>query len=163
MSPSEDANDEVAGAAPPEARFAIQKIYVKDISYESPHAPDIFTTEWKPNVDLQMQNSARKIGGDNYEIVVSVTVTVTVGEQTAFLVEIVQAGIFLISGFDEESLKMLLGSSCPSILFPYVRENVSDLVTRGGFPQLLLAPVNFEVLYQRHVEQQALPVGEAEP
>ena len=90
------------------------------------------------------------------------TVTVTVGEQTAFLVEIVQAGIFLISGFDEENLKVLLGSSCPSILFPYVRENVSDLVTRGGFPQLLLAPMNFEALYQRHVDQQALPVGEAE-
>lgn len=159
MSPPDDDQGAAAGASS-EPRFAVQKIYVKDVSYESPHAPDVFTVEWKPNVDLQMQNSARKISGENYEIVVSVTVTVTVGEQTAFLVEIVQAGIFHIGGFDDESLKVLLGSSCPSILFPYVRESVSDLVTRGGFPQLLLAPVNFEVLYQRHIEQQALPVRE---
>ncbi len=148
-------------ALPAGARFLILKVFVKDISYESPNAPEIFRSDWKPDVDLQMHNSARKVAGDTYEIAVRMTATATVGEQTAFLVEVVQAGIFQISGFDDEELREALGSTCPAILFPFVRETVSDLVTRGGFPQLLLAPVNFDVLYQRQLAQDAVATSGA--
>jgi preprotein translocase subunit SecB len=152
-----------AGSLPPEARFLIQRIYVKDISYEAPNTPDVFRGEWKPDVDLQMQSSARGSGAGSYEVSVRVTVTVTVGEQTAYLVEVVQAGLFSISGVGTEELNFIVGSICPNIIFPYVRETVSDLVVRGGFPQLVLAPVNFEVLYRRHREQQGASIEAAPP
>lgn len=154
MSDQEEGAERRAGNPPPDARFLVQRIYVKDISYESPNAPDIFRAEWKPDVDLQMHSSARGSAAGSYEVSVRVTVTVNVGEQTAYLVEVVQAGLFSVSGVGTEELNFLLGSTCPNIIFPYVRETVSDLVVRGGFPQLVLAPVNFEVLYRRHLERQ---------
>lgn len=142
-------------AAAGETQFAIQKIYVKDFSFESPNTPAVFQNEWRPQMELNLHSDARRIGNDTYEVVLRVTATVKLAEQTAFLVEVQQAGIFRIGGLQEEQLRPALGSTCPSILFPYARETVSDVVTRGGFPQLLLSPVNFDALYQRHSQEAA--------
>lgn len=140
---------------PESGQFAIQKVYVKDVSFEAPHSPDIFRDEWNPSVNMQLSNDANPLGENLYDVVMTVTVTVTFDEKTVYLVEIHQAGIFFISGFPEGIVERMLGTICPNILFPFAREMVSDLVTRGGFPQLLLAPVNFEALYAQKVQQQS--------
>ncbi|UCE89879.1 MAG: protein-export chaperone SecB [Pseudomonadota bacterium] len=133
--------------------LVIQKIYVKDISFEAPNTPGIFRVEWNPEVSLELNTNAQRLEEGVFEVVLSLTVTVKNAEQTAFLVEVQQAGIFTLTGFDTPTLNAMLGSYCPNILFPYAREAVSDTVTRGGFPQLLLTPVNFDALYAQHVEQ----------
>lgn len=133
--------------------LVIQKIYVKDISFEAPNTPDIFRVEWNPEVSLELNTNAQRLEEGVFEVVLSLTVTVKNADQTAFLTEVQQAGIFTLSGFDSPTLNAMLGSYCPNILFPYARETVSDTVTRGGFPQLLLTPVNFDALYAQHVEQ----------
>lgn len=135
------------------ARFVIQKIYTKDVSFESPNSPDIFREEWKPKLDLQLGNEYRRIDEENHEIILSVTVTAKVGEKTAFLVEVKQAGIFSLTGYSDEEMGPLIGSYCPNTLFPFVREVVSDVVTKGGFPQLVLSPVNFDAMYMHQMEQ----------
>lgn len=135
------------------ARFVIQKIYTKDVSFESPNSPDIFREEWKPKLDLQLGNEYRRIDEDNHEIILSVTVTAKVGDKTAFLVEVKQAGIFSLTGYSNEEMGPLIGSYCPNTLFPFVREVVSDIVTKGGFPQLVLSPVNFDAMYMHQMEQ----------
>ena len=131
-----------------QGQFAIQKVYVKDLSFETPHSPGIFQEKWEPEVNMDLANGATPLDGPYYEVVLSVTVTVSISNKTVYLVEVQQAGIFYINGFSDESVEHMLATVCPNILFPFAREVVSDLVTRGGFPQLLLAPVNFEVLYQ---------------
>jgi preprotein translocase subunit SecB len=137
-------------------QFAIQKIYVKDVSFETPNSPAIFTeTKWEPEVNVQLNSRAAAMVDQMHEVVLSVTITAKLGDKTAYLVEVQQAGIFRTEGFEQQQLSHLLGSFCPSILFPYVREAISDLVTRGGFPQLLLAPVNFDALYAQHMQQTA--------
>lgn len=136
-----------------EQQFSIQKIYVKDVSFESPSAPQSFTEDWDPSINLELNTSGAGIAEDTYEVVLSLTVTAKNKDKTAFLVEIQQAGIFTVSGFGEQDLNAMLGSFCPNILFPYAREAVSDLVSRGGFPQLALAPVNFDALYAQHLEE----------
>ena len=148
--------DEVQGdnaAAEAQRVFTIQKLYVKDVSFESPNSPSAFRWTWQPEIDVQMDNAATAVDEHTFECTISVTVTVKVEGRTAFLVEVIQGGLFQIGGFDQTELDKLLGSTCPNILFPYVREAISDICVRGGFPQMLLAPVNFEVLYQR--QQQA--------
>ena len=141
--------DKEAPQVPQDAQFQLQKIYVKDISFETPNTPGIFKTEWKPSVDLHLTNEAKKIDESLYDVVLSVTVTVKLGEEVAYLVEINQAGVFMLNNLPAEMLDRMLGIACPNILFPYVREAVSDVILRGGFPQLLLAPVNFEALYEQ--------------
>ena len=142
---SVEAGDEVVK----QGEFAPQKIYIKDLSFETPHSPDIFTEEWKPAVNMNLSSEAKPIGEKLYEVVLTVTVTVTVEEKTAYLVEAHQAGIFHIDGFSEEIIGRMVATVCPNILFPFAREHVADLIARGGFPQLLLAPVNFDALYQQ--------------
>jgi len=134
--------------------FTIQRIYVKDVSYEAPNSPSIFREEWKPEVNVDLQTRTDKLEEGIHDVVLHLTVTVKMGDKTAFLVEVHQAGIFTLKGFTEEQLGHALGSMCPNILYPYAREAISDIVTRGGFPQLLLAPVNFDALYLQHLEQQ---------
>ena len=136
-----------------EQQFAIQKIYIKDVSFESPNAPAVFTEEWKPDSNLELNTNGKKLEDNVYEVVLSLTVTVKNNDKVAHLVEIQQAGIFSIAGFNDSDLSHMLGSFCPNILFPYAREAVSDIVTRGGFPQLLLSPVNFDALYAQHLKQ----------
>lgn len=135
--------------------FNIQKIYTKDISFEAPNSPKIFTEDWDPKNNLDLNTNANPIGDKTYEVVVTLTVTTKQGDNTAFLCEVHQAGIFTIDGFNDNDLHAMLGSFCPNILFPYAREAVSDIVTRGGFPQLLLAPINFDALYEQHMQQQS--------
>lgn len=137
----------------PEKQFSIQKIFTKDVSFETPNSPKIFTEKWEPTVDFNLGTNVDPIEDGLFEISLSVTVTVKCGEKTAYLVEVAQAGIFSLTGFPEQEMGPMVGSFCPNILFPYAREVVSDLVAKGGFPQLLLAPVNFDALYSQHLQQ----------
>ena len=139
--------------AAPEKQFAIQKLYVKDVSFESPNAPAVFTEEWKPAVDINLTSNAGKAPQDLYEVSITVTVTVKNNDKTAYLVEATQVGVFGVTGFPDPEMGPLLGSYCPTVLFPYLREIVSELVSKGGFPPLLLNPVNFDALYAQHVKQ----------
>lgn len=138
----------------PGGRFVIQKIYVKDVSFETPHSPQIFMEKWEPEVSLQINNSATVLSEGVHEVTLAVTVTAKLTDKVAYLIEVQQAGIFNATGFDANDMGAILGSYCPNILFPFVREVISDVVTKGGFPQLLLAPVNFDALYAQHVQQQ---------
>ncbi|NCA69401.1 MAG: protein-export chaperone SecB [Sphingobacteriia bacterium] len=140
-------------------QFAIQRIYIKDVSFESPNAPDIFRGEWNPTHELNLGTKVNKLQEGIFEVTLSVTVVAKVGEKTAFLVEIQQAGIFAMSGFSEQELGPMLGAYCPAILFPYAREVISDLVVKGSFPQLVLQHVNFDALYAQH--QQEAAAGQA--
>lgn len=133
-------------------QFAIQKLFIKDISFESPNAPLVFTEKWEPSVDINLTSNASKAPQDLYEVSITVTVTVKNNDKTAYLVEATQVGIFGAKGFPEDEMGPLLGSFCPNILFPYLREVVSELVTKGGFPPMLLNPVNFDALYAQHAQ-----------
>lgn len=139
--------------APGDAQFLVQKVYVKDISFETPNTPEVFKMEWKPDVDMNMTNKATAIGDDHFDVVLTVTLTVKVGDKTAYLIEVNQAGIFLIKNLPEDVINRMLAIVCANILFPFVREAVSDVITRGGFPQLLLAPVNFDALYEQQQKE----------
>jgi preprotein translocase subunit SecB len=137
----------------PQNHFSIQKIYVKDISFESPASPKVFSFQkWEPKIDLNLNNKNTNVGPDMYEAVLSITATVSQDDQTAFLIEVQQAGLFGIKGFNDADRAYLLGSQCMNILLPYARETISDMTTRGGFPPLILSPVNFDALYQQHVK-----------
>ncbi|MFV2060587.1 MAG: protein-export chaperone SecB [Gammaproteobacteria bacterium] len=139
----------------PEQQLVIQKIYTKDISFESPNTPAVFLKEWKPEVNMELNTNANKTDNKEiFEIVLTITITVKIESETIYLTEVHQAGLFTVSGFNDTDLNAILGSFCPNALFPYAREAISDLVTRGGFPQLLLAPVNFDALYQQHLDAQ---------
>lgn len=134
-------------------QFSIQRIYVKDLSFETPNSPAIFTKEWKPDVKLDLDNRSVKIEEGVFEVTLSVTVTATVEGQTAFLCEVQQAGVFVIGNMPEAQTAHMLGAFCPNTLFPYARETVSNLVNRGTFPALNLAPVNFDALFAQYVQQ----------
>lgn len=136
-----------------EKQFSIQKIFTKDISFETPNSPKIFTEKWEPTVDFNLGTNAEPLDNALFEVSLSVTVTVKCKETTAYLVEVTQSGVFSLAGFSEQEMGPMMGSFCPNILFPYAREVVSDLVAKGGFPQLLLAPVNFDALYAQHLQQ----------
>lgn len=139
----------------PQKQFAIQKLYLKDLSFETPNSPGIFTQRWEPQVEFNLESRAQMLKEDLYEVVLTVTIIVKLGQMTAYLIEAAQAGIFSIQGFNQEELDPLLGIYCPNILFPYAREVVSDLSLKGGFMPMLLPPVNFEAIYAQKVKQQA--------
>ncbi len=139
----------------PERQFALQRIYTKDVSFETPNCPDVFRMEWKPEAKVSLNNEVQKLSDDLYEVVLTVTVTTSIGEKTAYLVEVKQAAIVGIQGFAEAEMGHMLSAYCPNLLFPYVREVVSDLVGKATFPQMLLSPVNFDALYQQHQQQAA--------
>ena len=144
-------NNEAAEGQEPQ--FAIQRIYMKDVSFETPNSPAIFQKEWKPEVQLDLDTKSAKLGDNTYEVVLSLTVTVKVEEQTAFLAEVQQAGVFTIGQMPEAQLAHTIGAFCPNTLFPYARESIASLVNRGSFPQLNLAPVNFDALFASYVKQ----------
>ena len=144
----------------PVTQFALQRIYVKDISFESPNSPEVFAIKEQPKVDVKLDTSHRKLAESLYDVSVTITAQVTFGEKTAFLAEVEQGGAFLIQGLDEEKLEHALEAFSPNILFPYARETIDNLVVKGGFPPLLIAPVNFEAVYlerkqRQEAEQQA--------
>ncbi len=139
-----------------ETQFAIQKIFLKDVSFESPNAPAVFADgEWAPEINVQLNSSHQTVSQDMYEVVLSITITAKQNEKTAFLVEVKQAGLFAISGFDDENIAGMLGAYCPEALFPFAREAVADFVSKGGFPSLILNPINFNALYAQQVQQQS--------
>jgi preprotein translocase subunit SecB len=141
-------------ATPPQATFQIEKLYVKDLSLEIPNAPQIFMQQAQPQLEVRIDTAAAPFSEGYFEASVSATVTAKVGDKTLFLAEAVQAGIFQMRNVPAEDLKPLLGIACPTILFPYLREAISDLVIRGGFPPVLLAPVSFEALYMQRMQQE---------
>lgn len=140
--------------------FGIEKIYVKDLSLEMPNAPQVFLDRETPQIGIEVHNAASSLGNNVYEAVITVTVTSKIEEKTVFLVEVAQAGIFQIRNVPQENLEGILGVACPNILFPYVREAVSDLVTRAGFPPVLLNPINFEAIYLQQKQQQKQQASE---
>jgi len=134
--------------------FQIEKLYVKDLSLEIPHAPQVFVEQVQPQLEVQIHTNSAQFAEGYYECSVTATVTAKGGERTLFLAEVVQAGIFSVRNVPAQELDPLLGIGCPTILFPYLRESISDLVTRGGFPPVLLNPVSFEALYMQRLQQQ---------
>ena len=146
-----------SGQVPPEqqaASFQIEKIYVKDLSLEIPHAPQVFAEQVQPQIDIQIQSGESRFRDDFWEVTLTVTVTARAGERTVFLAEAVQAGLFALRNIPESDMGPVLGIACPTVLFPYARETISDLITRGGFPPLLLTPISFEQLYVQRLQQQ---------
>lgn len=135
--------------------FAIEKIYVKDLSLEIPHAPQIFLERETPQIDIQLHTEGKPVAEGIYEAILTVTVTAKLAEKTLFLVEVAQAGIFQVQNVPESDIEPILGITCPNILFPYARETVSDVVTRAGFLPVILSPMSFEALYQQRQQVQA--------
>ncbi len=150
MSENENQNE---AAQPAQANFALQRIYVKDISFESPNSPAIFQKQWKPDVKMDLNTKNAKLGDNHYEVVVSVTLTVTVEGMTAYIVEVQQAGIFVVQGIEGGHLAQALSAFCPNLLFPYLRETIDTVVVKGSFPAMMLAPVNFDAIFAQAVKQ----------
>ena len=150
--------DQVATEAQTEAQpvFSIEKLYVKDLSLEVPHAPQVFLENTDPNVDMRVATESQKLEDEFYEVSVTVTVTAKLAdERVMFLNEVTQSGIFRLAGIPDEDVQLLLAVACPNIPFPYARETISSTITRAGFPPVLLAPINFEALYQQQQQQNA--------
>lgn len=150
-------NNQAAQGQNQQLQFSLQRIYVKDISFESPNSPAVFQQPFKPKVGLDLNTSSEQVGEDLYEVVIKVTAQVSHAESgnTSFLVEVEQAGLFRIAGIQGEQLDHTLGAFCPNVLFPYARECIDNLVNRGSFPPLMLAPVNFEAMYAQKKQRQA--------
>lgn len=127
---------------------APQRIYVKDISFESPHSPDIFLEEWRPEINVEMDNTVVTVNENGvYDVQLKVTVTAKLGDRIAYIAEVVQGGVFMITGFDEEDIQRLVGTICPETLYPYARLAISDVITQGSYPSFMLTPVNFNYIY----------------
>lgn len=140
--------------APNPQRLEMQKVYLKDVSLETPNSPKIFTEQWKPEMQIEIHSNAQPLSDNVFEVALTLTLTAKQGELTGYLIELQQAGVFTVTGFETPQLNQLLGAYCPNMLFPYAREAVDSLLVRGGFPPLHLAPINFDALYQQHQQAQ---------
>jgi preprotein translocase subunit SecB len=167
---ADEATNGAAGTeTPTAAQFNVQKLYLKNVSFESPNSPLIFQEQAIPQLQLNLNQKVSRYDDDVYEVVLSITLTCTINEKTAYLAEVDQAGVFGLVGFDEAGLDMMLGSHCPNVLFPYARQAMGELISHGGFPPFLLQPLNFEGIYaeqlRRRMEEaqsaQLPPVGNA--
>ena len=162
MAENKAQNNAQTNAQNPEApEFGIQRLYIKDLSFEAPRSPKVFLEEWQPELEMDVGTKTEVLADGIHEVVLTITVTVKMKAEVVFLVQIQQAGIFSIKNFPEDQLRPMLGSFCPNILYPYAREAVTDVVVKGGFPQLCLAPVNFDALYHQQETQAAEGVGAA--
>lgn len=139
----------------PQKQLLLQKIYVKDLSFESPKAPMVFTTNVSPQTQLNVRSNAQQVAPDTQEVTLTITVEAKDKDSTLFLAEVAQSGIFLIQGYSAEELSILIGSFCPNTLYPFAREAISELVSKGGFPPLLLQPLNFDAIYAQAVQERA--------
>jgi preprotein translocase subunit SecB len=148
-------NPQAASDQAAQPLFQIEKLYVKDLSLEVPNAPQVFMQAESPQLEIAVRNEAMQFADAFFDVTVTVTVTARSGEKTVFLAEVAQAGIFSARGIAPQDLEPLLGIACPTILFPYAREAISDLVTRAGFPAVVLAPVSFEQIYMQRQQQAA--------
>ena len=151
----ETTNGAVAPAEAAGPAFTVEKIYVKDVSFESPNSPMIFNENVQPELQLNLNQRVQRLGENAFEVVLGVTLTCKAGDKTAYVAEVQQAGIFGLMGLEAQAVDVLLGTQCPNILFPYVRQLVSDLVQAGGFPPFFLQPINFEALYAESLRQRA--------
>jgi preprotein translocase subunit SecB len=142
-----------------EQQFGIQRIYIKDVSFESPQGAAVFGKTWKPAVQQEISTTTTAMNDDRYEVVLTITITGKLDDQPAFLVEVQQAGVFLMKGLNEEQVRQVAGANCPTILFPYAREVIDSLLARGTLPPLMLPPINFDALYQQALTQQEEEVG----
>lgn len=147
--------DEQAPPAAAQKQLLMQKIYVKDLSFESPKAPNVFTTNIQPQTQLNIRSNSQEIAPDTHEVTLTLTVEAKDRDSTLFLVEIAQSGVFTIQGYSAEERAVLTGSFCPNTLYPFAREAIADVVSRGGFPQLLLQPINFDALYAQAARERA--------
>ena len=138
-----------------QAQFTVQKIYVKDVSFEAPNTPAIFNEAGQPALNMNLNQKVARLEDDVFEVVLGITLTCTIEEKNVYLAEIEQAGVFGLAGFDERNLDMMLGTYCPNVLFPYARQAISDLITAGGFPPFYLQPINFEALYAEGLRRRA--------
>jgi preprotein translocase subunit SecB len=136
--------------------ISIAKIYLKDFSFESPQAPAVIRSgEWKPQTNLNLRSSHNEVEGNTHEVTLTITVEAKEGDKTIFLVELHQAGLFDISGYENEEFQAIIGSFCPNMLFPYAREAIAAIIQKGGFPEFVLQPINFDALYMQSLKQQA--------
>jgi preprotein translocase subunit SecB len=150
----------------PQKQLLLQKIYVKDLSFESPKAPMVFTTNVSPQTQLNVRSSAQQVAPDTQEVTLVITVEAKDKDSTLFLAEVKQSGIFVIQGYTAEEQAVLLGSFCPNTLYPFAREAIADLVTKGGFPPLLLQPLNFDAIFAQAMQERAAranAAGQAAP
>ncbi len=148
---------------PTQRQFLVQRIYMKDISFEAPNSPAIFQENWTPEIKVGLSSETRRPGNDNLEVTLKVSVEAKHEDKTVFLVEVQQAGLFLAQGFSEQEMGAVSGVAAPNVLFPYAREVISDLVTRGSFPQFVLQPVNFEALYAQQRQAKAAEAADESP
>lgn len=135
-------------------QFEIQKIYLKDVSLETPNSPMIFTEQWQPQTEVRLETGAKPLAEGLFEVSLTVTITAKLGDRTAYLVEVQQGGLFALRGFDDGQMGHMLHAYCPNLLFPFAREELASLIGKGGFPVLLLNPINFDNLYLQRLQQQ---------
>jgi preprotein translocase subunit SecB len=150
MTDSSTATDQAS-----QAQFTVQKIYVKDVSFEAPNTPAIFNEAGQPQLNMNLNQKVARLEDGVFEVVLGITLTCAIEEKNVYLAEIEQAGVFGLAGFDERNLDMMLGTYCPNVLFPYARQAISDLITAGGFPPFYLQPINFEALYAEGLRRRA--------
>ena len=165
---SEEHNNAVAAEANNGPAFTVEKIYVKDVSFESPNSPTIFNENVQPDLQLNLNQKVQRLSENAFEVVLGVTLTCKAGDKTAYVAEVEQAGVFGLIGLEPQAIDVLLGTQCPNILFPYVRSMVSDLIQAGGFPPFYLQPINFEGLYaetlrQRQQQAEGASLADSEP
>lgn len=138
----------------PDKQLGIQKIYIKDFSFESPKTPQVFaTSEWKPKTDLNLRSTHSAVSENDHEVILTITIEAKEDDNTIFLIELQQAGLFHITGYSDDEMKAIVGSFCPNILFPYARETIASVIAKGGFPEFILQPINFDALYAQGVAQ----------
>ena len=148
----------------PQQQFAMQRIYTKDLSFESPSSPNVFKKQWQPKVNVDLNTKSDKVDEEgNFEVVLTITITAKIDDETAFLIEVQQAGIFYIAGIEGDDLRRVLATAAPNILFPYARENIDAFCVKGGFPPVMLAPVNFDALFNQALAQGNASQDESEP
>ena len=150
-----------AAAEPNAQELVLQSIYIKDASFEAPLGPNLQVAEWNPQFGMNMNTTGTTLADNLHEVVLTITLDAKIGDKVAYLVEVKQAGVFVIRGYAEEETRRIIASFCPGVLFPYVRQAVSDLILKGGFPPFLLPPVNFDALYQQSLDQARQPAPSA--
>ena len=151
----ENVNGAAASSEATGPAFTVEKIYVKDVSFEVPGAPAVFNDQVQPQLQMNLNQSVQRLNDNAYEVVLGITLTCNAGDKPMYLVEVKQAGVFGLAGFDAQTLDVMLGTHCPNVLYPYARQLVSDLIQSGGFPPFFLQPINFEALYAEGLRQRA--------
>ncbi|MEP6633613.1 MAG: protein-export chaperone SecB [Luteimonas sp.] len=149
-----------ASTEPAGPQFSVEKIYVKDVSFEAPKTPQVFNEQAQPQLQMNLNQRVQRLNDNAFEVVLGITLTCTVDEdKSIYVVEVQQAGVFGLAGFDEATLDAMLGTQCPNVLYPYARQTIGDLIQAGGFPPFLLQPINFEALYAEGLRQRASQQG----